>query len=183
MKNLFITIILFAISMSTMSQIKSVSLTTAAGYTLVNINEAVGVNQLEDWGNFGLMIKASADFQLNDNLILVGEAGTNRLYSWEYYWNDGYYEGWRYGSDWTTNLGVHIKTFFGERLFVQAGIGLHRYNDGSGIVFGDVVQLGYNIPVDDNISIPVLFRIENVMGNGFPISFMLGSGVSFNFNK
>ena len=183
MKNLLLSAVFIVITVSAQSQIRSLSLTTGAGYTLVNLTEAVGVDDLEDWDNTGVMIKANVDFRLNDKLILVGEAGSNRLYYWEYYWTDGYYDGWRYRSEWTTNFGVHIKTYFGERLFLQAGLGLHIYNDGSGMVPGEVIQLGYDIPAGAKISVPVLFRIENVTGNGFPVSFMLGTGVSLNLNK
>ena len=183
MKNYLLLFLFLALSAYSAGQVSAVSLTTAAGYTMVDLNEAVGVDDLEEWDNIGVMIKASVDFRLSEKLFLVGEAGSNRLYYWEYYWSDGYYDGWRYRSEWTTNFGVHIKTFFGERFYLQAGPGLHIFNDGSGTVPGVVAQAGYTIPAVGSFSIPLLFRIENVMGSGFPVSFLLGTGVSMNFSR
>ena len=164
-------------------QISSISFSTAAGYTIVNLEDAVGVDQLEDWDNLGLMFKAGLAYRLKDNLLLVGEVGSNRLYYWEYYWNDGYYDGYRLGPDWTSSVGIHMKLYLSGPLFLQFGLGAYFYGEGAGVVPGDVLQLGYEIPLAGSFSLPVIFRVENVMGNGFPISLMLGSGISFNFTR
>jgi len=183
MKYLVFMLLLFGLSLSGTAQFKSINFSMGAGYTLVNFDKAVGVDDLEEWDNIGAMIKVSVDFQLRDNLFLVGEVGTNRLYYWEYYWSDGYYSGYRFGTDWTSNLVVQLKGYLSDRIFLQSGIGLHFYNDGSGMVPGDVVQIGYEIPLNDKITIPVLVRMENVWGQGSPSLFMLGAGASYKLFK
>lgn len=183
MKKVMFLMLSLTLSATLMGQIKSLSFSTAAGYTFVDLYKAVGVDQLEDWDNLGAMFKASVDYRIGEKAILVGEIGSNRLYYWEYYWNDGYYDGYRWSSSWTTNLGVHFKTYLSARFFLELGLGAYIYNNGSGVVPGDVLQLGYEIPTSGMFSIPVLFRIENVMGDGFPVSVLLGTGASFNFRK
>ena len=183
MKTLCAVLLSLALSSSLSGQISSVSFTTAAGYTFVNLYEAVGVDQLEDWDNLGIMFKANVDYRFRDKVLLVGEVGSNRLYYWEYYWSDGYYDGYRWSSSWTTNLGVHLKLYLMEQMFLQLGLGAYFYNNGTGVVPGDVVQLGYEIPTSGNFAIPIVIRMENVMGDGFPVSVLLGSGLTFKFRK
>ena len=183
MKYLISILCILGFTLTGNSQIKSVGFTGGAGYTAVNVEKAVDYSPLEEWDNFGVFIKANVDFQVKDKLILVGEAGSNRLYYWEYYWNDGYYSGYRGRAEWTTNLGIHLKKYIGTNAFMQIGPGIHIFNDGTGVVPGLVFQLGYDLSITENISIPLVFRIESVFGNATPTSAMLGGGASYRFTR
>jgi hypothetical protein len=183
MRYYFAIILLLALSLEGVGQISSFSFSAGAGYTIVNIEKAIDYADLEDWDNIGAMIKVSADYEIKEKLMLVGEIGTNRLYYWEYYWNDGYYSGYRYRAEWTTNFGIHLKKYFNEKGFLQIGPGLHIFNDGSGVVPGLVFQLGYEIPIAGNIFLPVLFRVESVFGSSLPTSALVGAGITYRLGK
>lgn len=176
-------ICILGFSLTSSGQFKSIGFTAGAGYTAVNIEKAVDYSPLEEWDNFGVFIKANANFQVKDKLIIVGEAGSNRLYYWEYYWNDGYYDGYRYRAEWTSNLGIHLKKYLGSNTFLQIGPGIHIFNGGSGVVPGLVFQLGYDLSITDNISLPLVFRIESIFGNALPTSAMAGAGASYQFAR
>ena len=183
MKKVPVFLFLLFFTAQLFSQVKSVGFVAGAGYTAVDIEKAISVNDLEDWDHIGVMIKATVDYALPGGLILTGEAGGNRLYYWEYYWNDGYYSGYRYRSEWTSSLGLHIKKYFGNNLFVQAGPGIHAFNDGSGVVPGLVLASGLNIDAGTRFYVPVSLRVETVFGNATPICVLLGSGLSLRLWK
>jgi hypothetical protein len=161
------------------AQIRSVGLIAGAGYTAVDIEDAVDWSPLEEWDNFGIIIKAVVEYELKPGLFLVGEVGENRLYYWEYRWSDGYYSGTRYRSEWTTNIGLSFKKLLGESLYVQAGPGVHIFNDGSGTVLGLVLGAGYEMEVGDRFVVPFGFRVEPVFGNAVPISLLLHTGIRY----
>lgn len=102
-----------------------------AGYTIVDIEDAIDYSPLEEWDHIGIMFKAVAEYRLKPGLFLVGEFGENRLYYWEYRWSDGYYSGTRWRSEWTTNIGLSFKKLVGA-FYLQAGPAIHIFNDGSG---------------------------------------------------
>ncbi|MEE4116519.1 MAG: hypothetical protein V2I37_10140 [Marinilabiliaceae bacterium] len=183
MKRVFYILIFLACSLNGFGQFKAVGFSVGAGYTAVNIEEAIDYSPLEEWDNFGIMIKANAEYNIKDKFIVVGEAGSNRLYYWEYYWNDGYYNGYRWGSEWTSNLSLHIKKYIRNKAFIQAGPGVHFFNNGTGVVPGLVFQIGNDIELTHNISLPLLFRVESVFGNSSPTSLLLGAGLSYSFTR
>jgi len=161
------------------AQIRSVGLVVGAGYTAVDVEQAVDYSPLEEWDNYGIIIKAVAEYELKPGLMLVGEIGENRLYYWEYRWSDGYFSGTRYRSEWTTNIGVSFKKLFNESLYVQAGPGVHIFNDGTGTVLGLLLGAGYELKVGDSLVVPLGFRVEPVFGNAVPISLLLHSGIRY----
>ena len=171
------------LSFSAYSQLTSFSLQTGAGYTIVDIEKAIDETDLEDWDNIALMFKGSVEYGLKNGLSLVGEIGSNRLYYWEYFWSDGFYSGYRYRAEWTTNFGVQIKKRMGNKAFILAGPGLHIFNDGSGVVPAIVASGGINIPLGGKLSLPVMLRIESVFGNSVPTSLILGTGLTYLFRS
>ena len=183
MKRVLYILIILACSLNGFGQFKAVGFSVGAGYTAVDIEEAIDYSPLTDWDNFGVMIKASVEYNIKDKFIIVGEAGSNRLYYWEYSWSDGYYTGSRWGSEWTSNLSVHLKKYFWNKAFIQVGPGVHFFNDRTGIVPGLVFQLGNDIEINQDISLPLLFRMESVFGNSTPSSLLLGAGLSYSFTR
>ena len=164
---------------STHAQFKSAGLIFGAGYTIVDIENAIDYSPLEEWDNIGIIIKAVAEYELKPDLHLVGEVGENRLYYWEYRWTDGYYGGTRWRSEWTTNLGVSIKKMMSESLFLQAGPAIHIFNDGSGTVLGLLLAAGYEMPAGAMFTLPLGLRVEPVFGSGVPISILLHTGLRY----
>ena len=114
MKKLFLMAAGLLCIMLTHAQLRSVGLVVGAGYTAVDVEKAVDYSPLEEWDNIGIIIKATAEYELRPGLMLVGDFGENRLYYWEYRWNDGTYYGTRYRSEWTTNIGVSFKKLINE---------------------------------------------------------------------
>jgi hypothetical protein len=161
------------------AQFRSAGLIAGAGYTVVDIEKAIEYSPLEEWDNIGIIIKAVAEYELRPGLLLVGEIGENRLYYWEYRWSDGTYYGTRYRSEWTTNIGLSFKRLVGDAMYVQAGPGVHIFNDGSGTVLGLVLGLGYELEVGDNFVVPLGVRVEPVFGSALPISLLLHSGIRY----
>jgi len=160
-------------------QFRSFGLTTGVGYTAVDIEKAIDWDDLEDWDHFGVIIKAYGEYELRPALHVVGEIGSNRLYYWEYRWSDGYYWGYRWRAEWTTNVGISFKKLVGDAFFVQAGPGVHIFNDGSGTVLGLLLALGYDFSLTDHLRIPVGFRIEPVFGNAMPTSLLVNAGIRY----
>jgi hypothetical protein len=163
----------------THAQFRSAGVVVGVGHTIVDVEKAVDYSPLEEWDNIGIIIKAVAEYELRPGLHLVGEIGENRLYYWEYRWSDGIYSGTRYRSEWTTNIGVSFKKRVGESLYVQAGPGVHIFNDGSGTVLGLLLGAGYEIALGDSFVLPLGVRIEPVFGNAVPISFLAHSGIRY----
>jgi len=170
---------LISISMAS-AQFRSFGLVAGAGYTMVDIEEAISWSPLEEWDHIGIIIKAVAEYELKSSLFLVGEIGENRLYYWEYLYSDGYYTGTRWRSEWTTNIGISFKKLIGDALYLQAGSGVHIFNDGSGTVLGFLVGAGYELELSERFVVPLGLRIEPVFGNAIPVSFLLHSGIRYN---
>lgn len=161
------------------AQFRSFGLVVGGGYTLVDIEEAVQTYNLTDWDHLGLILKASGEYELKPDLRLVGEAGANRLYYWEYYWSDGYYSGSRWRSEWTYNIGLSFKKQVGDALFLQAGPGVHIFADGSGTVLGVLLAVGYDLNITDQIKVPIGFRVEPVFGSAVPTSLLIHTGIRY----
>ncbi len=162
------------------AQFRSVGINVGAGFTLVNIEEAIQTSNLTDWDHIGAIIKVSGEYELKPGLHFVGELGANRLYYWEYHWSDGYYSDFRWRSEWTYNIGLSFKKMVTEEVFLQAGPAVHIFEDGSGTVLGLLLALGYNLSISDQINIPIGLRVEPVFGNAIPVSFLIYSGIRYN---
>ncbi len=162
-----------------MAQFRSAGLVVGGGHTLVDIEEAIQYSPLEEWDHIGVIIKAVGEYELKPGLLLVGEIGSNRLYYWEYRWSDGYYSGTRWRSEWTTNFGISFKKMMGSSVYLQAGPGIHIFNDGSGTVLGLLLGAGYELEVGDRLLVPIGFRAEPVFGNATPISLLVHTGIRY----
>ncbi len=179
MKRIIIIFLALGFFNTVNAQFRSLGVIVGAGYTVVNIEEAVDWDNLEDWDHLGMIIKAWGEYELKPGLHLVGELGTNRLYYWEYRWSDGTYSGSRWRSEWTTNVGISFKKQIGDAFFLQAGPGIHIFNDGSGTVLGMLLGLGYDLSITDHIKVPVGFRVEPVFGNAIPVSLLINTGIRY----
>ena len=178
MKTVFVVLFSMFTSICVSAQFRSFGIVVGAGHTIVDV-EKMFDRDLEEWDNIGIVLKATGEYSLQNGFSMGGEIGANRLYYWEYRWSDGTYSGTRYRSEWTTNLLVHGTKYFGENFFVQAGPGVHIFNDGSGTVLGLMTATGYNLNIGENFQIPLGLRIEFVFGEGTPIPVMLATGFKY----
>jgi len=173
----FILAGLLTLSLAT-AQFRSAGLVAGAGYTIVDIENAINYSPLEEWDNIGIILKAVAEYEMKPGLILVGELGSNRLYYWEYRWSDGYYSGTRWRSEWTTNIGLSFKKMINENLYLQAGPAIHIFNSG-GTNLGFLLGAGYELEVGGRFRVPLGFRVEPVFGSAIPVSLLLHSGIRY----
>lgn len=171
---------LFLITLAN-AQFRSAGLVVGAGYTIVDIEDAIDYSPLEEWDHIGIIIKGVAEYEMKPGLMLVGEIGENRLYYWEYRWTDGYYGGTRWSSEWTTNIGISVKKMMNEQVYIQGGPAVHIFNDGTGTVLGLLVAAGYELPLGELFTLPLGIRVEPVFGSGIPISILAHSGIRYNF--
>lgn len=183
MKRFFISFFLLFTLFITNAQIRSLGFIAGAGHTFVDIEKAIDWYDLEEWDNIGVIIKATGEYELKNDFTLFTEIGATRLYYWEYRWSDGFYSGFRYRSEWTTNIQVHLKKYFMEQWFAQAGPGIHIFNDGSGVVPGITLAGGYEAELTDNLNLPVGIRIESVFGSATPTALLLYLGLNFDTEK
>ncbi|MEN8230468.1 MAG: hypothetical protein ABFS38_20065 [Bacteroidota bacterium] len=179
MKRIWIVLLGVMCFSLTNAQFRSVGLIAGAGYTLVDIEEAVQSYNLTEWDHFGVIIKLSGEYEMKPDLRLVGELGSNRLYYWEYYWSDGYYSGSRWRSEWTYNIGLSFKKQVGDAAYLQAGPGVHIFEDGSGTVLGLLLAMGYDLSITDQIKVPIGVRIEPVFGRALPTSLLIHTGIRY----
>ncbi len=179
MRTPLLTFLLLCACAVTAAQFKSVGIIVGAGPTIVDVEKAINYGPLEEWDKISAVIKATAEFQLKEGLMLGGEIGTNRLYYWEYKWTDGFYSGSRYRSEWTTNLGVNIIKYFGEAWYIQGGAAIHIFNDGSGSVPGLLAAIGADLNLSEKFRIPLAIRIEPVFGNATPVAISAVTGLKY----
>ena len=176
----YITLILYAgaISLTASGQIKYAGIKTGAGITIVDVAEAIEWDDMEDWNTVAYIVKAEGEYQLTEGLNLGAELGINRLYYWEYRWSDGTYSGYRWGTESTTCLGVHLVKYFGESFYLKGGAGLHFFWSG-GTVPGLLASAGYAINLGGQLQLPLELRIEPVFGNATPVQVLLGVGIRY----
>ena len=178
MKTLLL-IILFPLSISLCSgQFRSAGIALGFGGTLVDVEKAVEWDNLEEWDTWAIILKAAGEYKLSDGLSLGGEFGANRLYYWEYRYSDGTYTNYRYGTEWTVNLGVNLTKYFSENFYIKGGAGLHFFISG-GTVPGLLAAAGYNLNIGEKLILPLELRIEPVFGNATPVPVLFGTGLRY----
>lgn len=159
-------------------QFRSAGILAGFGGTIVDVAEAAEWDDLEEWDNWAVMAKATGEYGFRAGLSLGAEFGWTRLYYWEYRWSDGYYSGYRFGTESTVNIGLHVVKYLGEKLYLKGGAGAHFFLSG-GTVAGLLAAAGYDFHISDNLCIPLELRIEPVFGNATPIPVMLGTGIKY----
>jgi len=174
-KSILLSFFFFILLYAGSAQFKSVGLVVGAGYTVVDVEQVLESYTLEDWDNFSMLYKAFGEYQVNEKFLLGGEFGRNRLYYWEYQAPGYSYYNWR--TEWTTNLVIYASYYFGENLFVQFGPGIHFFDDGT--VIGFLASVGTNISVAEKLQIPLVLRIEPVLGTETPIAINFASGLKY----
>ncbi len=123
-------------------------------------------------------------FDVLEKLRIGGEVGVNRLYYVEERYsvlmgNDDEFR-WRMYDIWTLNVGGLGQLFVTENIYLQSGVGIHNFLDGSGVALGAMAGIGYEVPINEKFSVPVEFRNDWVFGDVLSGVFSLVVGFSIN---
>ncbi|WP_425391620.1 hypothetical protein [Ekhidna sp.] len=161
------------------------------GYNLVNIEEATGSpkfddslpsgsRQLTDWNQF--YYNGEVQFlKTTSNDLDIGVAlGYNRLYFYEERYrnfgnSDFYFD---YGTIWTFEVSCMLNKYWDE-WFGTLSAGLHSFQDGSGSTAGLAFGAGRSVVLSSSFSLPVVFKMDMVFGDGTTIAPNLGIGLQW----
>jgi hypothetical protein len=176
----FITIIAtFVLLQSASAQFKSAGLLAGAGVTIVDVSKVLEPYELSDWNTYSMMFKGFAEYSIADDQAIGLEAGTNRLYYWEYPALPYSWYNWR--TEWTTNVVAYFLKDFGSRFYLQSGVGLHIFHNGTaaGLMAGG----GAQFYLSEQFVIPLFLRVEPIFGAETPVAINIGTGLKYNFQK
>jgi hypothetical protein len=176
MNRLIISIFFLLIASNISGQFRSAGLIAGGGVTVVDVEKVVDPYELSDWNTYSFFIKGSAEIHAGSSGSLGIEAGTNRLYYWEYPAPGFSWFNWR--TEWTTNAVIYYVRNIGSRFFLQSGVGVHIFHNGT--VPGLLAAAGTSFSVGEKLSIPLSLRIEPIFGTATPIAVNIGTGLKFN---
>lgn len=161
------------------------------GYNLVNIEEATGSpkfddslppdsRQLTDWNQFYYNGELQFLKTTSDDLDIGVALGFNRLYFYEERYrnfgnNDFYFD---YGTIWTFEVSGIINKYWNE-WFGTLSAGLHTFQDGSGSTGGLAFGAGRTVELSSSFSLPVVFKMDMVFGDGTTLAPNLGVGLQW----
>ena len=178
----------------------TINLQNNFGTTVVDVAQARGVplysdvsgeyvRHLTDWDNFSYKGLIQVFFIDRGESRIGAELGFNALYWWEekyYIWeyssSTNRFEPkprWQWGEIWTWHLGALIQRNISDRFYIQSGLGVHTFFNGTGTTAGISAAVGYNLRLLSVITIPLEARTDIVFGRATPISFLLGVGLKF----
>ena len=170
----------------------NINLQNNFGYTVVNVSEAMEIPEyseiadegLVEWDQFNYKGLLQILFIKSENLSFGPELGINRLY----YWEEKHIPPmssprWRWGTIWTGHLGGIVSKSFAAHYYVLTGASLHVFLNGTGVTIGLPFAIGHELPISEDFTIPIEFRVDVIFGNAIPIGLGGGIGLKFNFNK
>jgi hypothetical protein len=182
MKKFLIILAVLVLSQTVRSQEISLNLRNGVGFTIVDVEEA-WETELDDWDQFSYQLVAQGILNKDNGLSIGAETGVQRLY----YWEEKYYvylpdptPRYRWGSIWTWHLGAVLEKHFENNFYIQSGLNLRVFLDGSGVTPGILASGGYQLYLSDSFKIPVGLRIDVVFGSATPIPVTLGVGLKYN---
>lgn len=153
------------------------------GYTIVDVSQAMDIPEYSDYTQTGLVDWNQFNYKglvqvlvPNNNFLIGGEVGFNRLYRWEerYKTFDGY-DRWRWGTIWTWHLGVLVQMKLTEQYYIGSGVGVYTFMNGSGTTVGFPLMIGHNLKITNKLTLPIEFRTDIIFGSATPIA--LGGGI------
>lgn len=172
-----------------------VNIINGFGYNVIDFEKLLGVpywdanNSPYDTqitGDSPLVYKGGVQitFDVLEKLRIGGEVGINRLYYVEERYsvlmgNDDEFR-WRMYDIWTLNVGGLGQLFVTENIYLQSGLGIHNFLDGSGVALGAMAGVGYEIPINEKFSVPVEFRNDWVFGDVLSGVFSIAVGFMIN---
>jgi hypothetical protein len=154
MKTFISFIAAFLLLQSVNAQFKSVGVLAGGGITIVDVSKVLEPYELSDWNTYSMTFKGFAEYGLSGDQAIGLEAGSNRLYYWEYPAPGYSWFNWR--TEWTTNVIAYFVKNFSSRFYLQSGVGVHIFHDGT--VAGLMAGGGAQFYLTEKFVIPVFLR-------------------------
>jgi hypothetical protein len=154
----------------------------SAGLTIVDLAKASGYDEpiLTDWGTFHYKFNVQALYKIG--LIELGfEVGYNDLY-W-YYLRIPYGTQTIYRENYISTMNIYglLQHTTPSAIFLQAGAGIHIFDEGSALGFMGTV--GYDFRLSERLSLPIFLRLDLILGDGTPIPISLGAGIRYHLSR
>jgi len=159
------------------------------GVNVVNIEKATGLlkyndgtvgSYLDDWNTFNYGATIEALFNKGNEWNYGGEITYNRLYYWEETYSTSSGKRSRWGNIGTIGLGVLAKYNIKEDIYFKPVISLEIFNDGSGITIGTAFAAGKKFKINDQLTMPLEFRTDQIFGDAVSLVFSVGAGIQIN---
>lgn len=162
-------------SITGFSQEFEIGINAVAGYTIVDVEEAMET-VLTEWDQFSYGGNIHGLYHINDEVGAGFEAGYHRLYYWEEYYSYGGYYRW---GDISTILFGPLVELTKNKMYARSGLNLRIFTNGSGTVPALMLGCGYRIALQDKLSLPVGLRTDVVFGSATPIAVNLTLGIRY----
>lgn len=174
----FITFFLSLATIGNAQNGKEISLSVYPGFTLVNFEKALDYSDdyLEDWSELHVSA-ALRGFLLSEKPVQFGlEVAWQKLY-YAYYRVPYVPSPLHYEFDVSTLSLLALGRYSINSFFTVGGAGVHIFDDG--IAPAICLEAGYKVNTGTNMKIPLSVRISPVFGDGTPILFSIGAGISY----
>ena len=165
------------------------------GYNLVNIEEATGspkfdeslpsgTRQLTDYNQFYYNGEVQLLKPISQSMDIGLAVGFNRLYYWEERYRNLFDTGFNFdfGTIWTFEVSGMANFYWGD-WFGTTSFGFHSFQDGSGSTAGLSAGTGRIITLGESLSLPIVFKVDTVFGDGTTIAPNLGFGLQWTFSS
>lgn len=178
MKRALLILSFLIFSLKSYSQSIELSANGLLGVTLLDVESALDT-ELEDWSTFSYGFYAQGAYEFWDDIHLGIELGYHRLYYWEESYNaSGYGTYYRWNNAATVFFGPYAKAKY-NNFFGLAGLNIRIFTDESGVVPGLLLGGGYEIEINDMLSVPLGLRTDIVFGSGVPVAINLMFGLKY----
>jgi len=174
----FMIIFLFFSAIGLSQKGKEISLSVYPGFTLVNFEKALGYSDdyMEDWSEIHVSA-ALRGFLLSDNPLQFGaEIAWQKLYYAYYRVPSGDSPVYREFYISTVSV-MALARYSVNNVFVVGGAGIHFFEDG--VAPAICIESGYRLNAGTNLKIPLSVRVAPVFGDGTPVLFSVGAGLSY----
>ncbi len=180
-RNVVVTLMTILIFFSTIGQAqmgKEISLSVYPGFTQVNFEKALGYSDdyMEDWSQIHVSA-ALRGFMLSEKSFDLGaEVAWQSLYYAYYIVPYGPSPVYREFNVSTVSA-MALGRYSVNSIFAVGGAGIHIFNDG--VAPAVILEAGYKLNAGTNFKIPLSVRICPVFGDGTPVLFSVGAGLSY----
>ena len=142
--------------------------------------------QITDYSRFVYKGGVQLTKTLKGGDVIGIEVGISRLYYVEERYSVFLYDNefrWRTYDIWTTNISAIGQMYFGNNFYLHGGAGLCLFHLDSGISPSIHAGIGYNIKLNNKISIPIEFRNDWIFGEETSGVFALAAIFKINVSK
>jgi hypothetical protein len=174
MKRIIVLILSILIFTPSFSQGMQIQVQAGYGATLVNVKKITGDDKtIYNTYSYEFLLQALVKSK-HAKLKWLPEIGMHRLY---------YYSSptptLRNGTVWTAHGGLGIERSILNYYYLQTGVNLSYFLDGSGLAPGLMGGIGFKIPVSSKFVIPLGVRLDILFAKAIPSSLCVCSGFQF----